>query len=83
MKNRVSIEVIGHDTELTEFFHILKCIQKCGQLGTHRTFKISVDGDGTGRLLFLYKNENGEDVFFPTDDVDLNKEENRNLSIGE
>lgn len=83
MKNRIAIEIIGHNTELRELIHILKCIQKCGQLGTHRTFKISVDGDGSGHLQFLYKNEFGEDEFFPTDDISLDKEENRNLSIGE
>jgi hypothetical protein len=83
MKNRMSIEIVGHTTELRELIHILKCIQKCGERGTHRTFQVSVDGDGSGRLLFLYKNEFGEDEFFPTDDIDLDKEELRNLSIGE
>lgn len=83
MKNRMAIEIIGSTTELRELIHILKCFQKCGQLGTHRTFKISVDGDGSGQLLFLYKDEHGEDVFFPTNDIDLDKEEKRNLSIGE
>jgi hypothetical protein len=83
MKSRIALEIVGYETELRELIHVLKCFQKCGQLGTHRTFKVSVDGDGSGRLTFLYKNEQGEDEIFPTDDIDLNKEEKRNLWIGE
>lgn len=83
MKNRIGIEIIGSQTELVELIHVLKCIQKCGELGTHRTFKISIDGDGSGRLIFCFKNEFGEDEFFPTDNVDLDKEEKRTLYIGE
>jgi hypothetical protein len=83
MKTRVGIEIVGNEIEIAELFRILKCIQKCGQLGTNRTFKINVDGDGSGHLKFLYKNEFGEDILFPTNDIDLDKEENRNLSIGE
>jgi hypothetical protein len=83
MKNRIGIEIVGNQTELVELIHILKCIQKCGERGTHRTFKISVDGDGSGSLKFCFKNEFGEDEFFPTDNIDLDKEEKRTLYIGE
>lgn len=83
MKSRIALEIVGYQTELRELIHVLKCFQKCGELGTHRIFKVSVDGDGSGQLSFLFKNEHGEDVYFPTHDIDLDKEEKRNLSIGE
>jgi hypothetical protein len=83
MKKRISIDVIGHDSELRELIYILKCIQKCGERGTHRTFKISVDGDGSGRLEFMYEKEEGGWEYFPTEDIDLDKAEKKICYIGE
>ena len=81
-KSRVDIRVTGHMEELKEFVRICKVIQKLGEEGSNRTFKIGVDGDGSGHLKFQgISNEILTD--FNTDGIDTEKLNEMDLSIGE
>lgn len=53
-KKYIDIRVVGQLPELQEFLRVCKLIQTFGTRGTSRTVKVRVDGDGSGRLRFLY-----------------------------
>jgi len=49
---RINIEVIGDSTEILEFVALCGKIELLGHFGANRTIPVTVDGDGSGQLLF-------------------------------
>ena len=88
MKHYIDLRIVGHDSELGEFLRICQLIQSFGTYGTSRKLTISVDGDGSGRLLFGLVNKDGKVEELPDvpykllDDKDTTKE-TWDMSIGE
>jgi len=57
--------VMGSKTELAEFFKVCSAIQSLGRQGASRDIKISVDGDGSGKLNFFFEDESLQLIQFP------------------
>jgi hypothetical protein len=88
MKSYIDLRIVGHDPELGEFLRICQLIQSFGTYGTSRKITISVDGDGSGRLLFGLVNKDGKveelpDVPHKLLDEKEAKKEQWDMSIGE
>lgn len=43
---------MGNESEVLEFVRLCALIQSFGVIGTSRSIKVNVDGDGSGRLMF-------------------------------
>ena len=52
--------------ELVEFLRLCMKIQYLGCVGSSRSIKVHVDGDGSGSLLFYTLDENGKGELLPT-----------------
>lgn len=48
----LDLRICGQEEEIKEFIHLCKVIQYLGRSGSSRDITVSVDGDGSGRLLF-------------------------------
>lgn len=75
MKKYIELKVTGNETELMEFITLCKQIEYLGKVGSSRTIKVHVDGDGSFHLKFDLLN--GE--AFPY----IGSSENMDLHIGE
>lgn len=49
---KITIEVVGEESELLEFVALCAKIELLGMWGCNRTIPVEVDGDGSGRLIF-------------------------------
>ena len=69
-KKYIELKVVGNEPELTEFVRLCQQIQYLGYVGSSRTIRLHVDGDGSGHLKFTV---NGEEIKHPgiSEDVDL------------
>jgi hypothetical protein len=56
----IDLKVIGNTTEIKEFLDLCSKIEYLGIVGSHRDIKVSVDGDGSGRLFFKVVEEGKE-----------------------
>jgi hypothetical protein len=65
----LDIKVIGQEIEIVELLKVLGAIQYLGDVGSSRDIKVSVDGDGSGRLSFRVKVE-GKFVDLPSTKID-------------
>lgn len=52
--------------ELIEFLRLCMKIQYLGCVGSSRSIKVHVDGDGSGSLLFYTLDKNGKGELLPT-----------------
>jgi len=80
------IRVVGQEPEIKEFINLCKVIQSLGRHGANRTIKLSVDGDGSGRLAFFgIGKEEGRTKYtdFNSNGIDVDSEEALDLYIGE
>lgn len=59
-KKYIDFRVVGNDEELKSFTSLLQLIQSFGQYGMSRNIKVSVDGDGSGRLYFQIRTKSGK-----------------------
>lgn len=70
--------------DLTSFLRLCTLIQECGRQGTCGTFKVVVDGDGSGRYSFFHEGEGGEMEQFPFMDKDAyNSDKEIKIWLGE
>ena len=85
MKSKLTLTIIGHDTELQEFLKLCQYIQSFGTYGMNRTLHVTTDGDGSGRLRFVDETTNYEMPSIPL--ADLRRIEDTqgeyNVDIGE
>lgn len=70
MKQYVELKVVGHPEELKEFLSLVQLIQSFGDFGMSREIKVTVDGDGSGRLGFYMKDDTGEYKDLPSFKLD-------------
>jgi hypothetical protein len=80
-KMHLDIRVVGNKEELSAFVGLCKVIQYLGRSGSSRDIKLSVDGDGSGRLSFYGIMSEGKFVDFNCDGIDADNLPR--ISIGE
>ena len=80
---QITLTIVGQESELIDFIRLCGKIQYCGRAGTCRTIPVVIDGDGSGRLAFWYKKEDGEFEEIPTVKLSEDKEREDNHWIGE
>lgn len=51
-KQYIDIRVTGYTLELLEFLKVCKTIEYLGTIGSSKSIKVNVDGDGSGKLSF-------------------------------
>lgn len=83
----IDIRVVGQEPEIKEFISLCRVIQQLGRTGSSRDIKVSVDGDGSGRLAF-YSINNGEEFdthgkFTEFNSSKVNPDNIGTISIGE
>ena len=89
MNSSIDIRVVGQMSELKEFVNLCKVIQHLGRMGSNRTIKLTVDGDGSGRLAFYgierkpHVPSGVEYIDFNSNGIDVDSEEALDLYIGE
>lgn len=65
MKEYIEIKVMGHLPEIVEFLRLIRYIQSLGSYGMSRDIKVSVDGDGSGKLKFTFSDKDGKIMDMP------------------
>jgi len=87
MSKFIELRVIGEKSELKDFIRLCKVIQRLSITGSCRTIKVTVDGDGSGRLAFYGiegANEEGKTLIpFNSEGIDVDNEEMLDIWIGE
>jgi hypothetical protein len=91
MSEKISIDlrIVGHESEIVEFLRLCQTISRLGTIGASRKVMVSVDGDGSGKLCFLYESndEKYDDIeeLMNLDAFDqlIDKSDSVELSIGE
>jgi len=83
----IDIRIVGHKEELVDFIRLCKAIQHLGRVGSNRTIKLTVDGDGSGRLAFYSIDGGNEEdktfIPFPSSAINVDKVEELDMWIGE
>jgi hypothetical protein len=81
MSKFLDIRISGEDEEIRELLIILRKIEWCGDVGAGRSMPIYIDGDGSARLSFEYKN--GDELKPISELVKLDKKALDKVSDGE
>lgn len=82
------LRVVGQESEIKDFINLCKVIQQIGRNGSNRTIKLTVDGDGSGRLSF-YGIDRRKDLLadkytdFNSSGIDVDNEDTLDMWIGE
>lgn len=69
--NKIVIEAMGTDDDLTALVHVLKTIENLCSLGSSRRVEINVDGDGSAGLKFSFIGTDTSEVPAKDPDSDL------------
>ena len=78
----IDVRVVGAREELIEFIWLLRTLRELSWRGHNREFKVSIDGDGSGKMNFLLPDGNGGFEEVPTIEG-FDPENIPDISIGE
>jgi len=83
-KVAMNIKVTANcDEDMVSFLRLCTMIQECGRRGSGRTFKVVVDGDGSGKYTFYSENKDKEFEQFPFMDEYDDSDEEIKIWLGE
>jgi hypothetical protein len=83
VKEYIDVRVVGQKSEIRDFIRLCKVIQCLGRVGSCRTIKVTVDGDGSGRLAFYGVKDGKDFTEFNSEGIDVDDKEMLDMWIGE